>query len=1061
MPDTRAILHDLPLLQFLPADSQELVRNAFTPLTYPFGAVIVREGEPGDAYYVLTAGHARVVKNAQNGAGEEISLNVLRPGDTFGELGLLDSARRAVTVRASSEVEVLRLDKSVFDALVRSRPEIRQYVELQVKHRHLHAFLSEFTPFARLPAPALHGMIERLEPLDMPAGEFVFREGDPPGPLFIVEEGRLRVFTEGDGRRRNVGYLRKGDFFGEVSALCDTARSETVEVLSPGRLLVLTPGAYQRLLDDQPEFRAQMEMRLPEYAQRHTAMFPLDFAQELLPAEVSVHDKVGPDHIRATIDMTSAEIEAALRRDERHNGAHPTEPPAAADAPFAADGKFRKAKRRIRTFRHVHQIDETDCGAASLAMICQHFGRDVSLARIRRLVHTSLDGTSLRAMAAAATELGLAARTVKTSDRYLAEMPLPAIVHWEGNHWIVLYDVGETHVRIADPATGRRRMRREDFTRAWTGYAALFDYTIDFEQAPEGRSRTGWLWPFLRPWSRTGLQALGLALVVSLLQMVLPVFTQLIIDRVLVEQDTSLLQILVVAMGAVLLFMMLGTVVQRYLLSFVTVRVDTATLDFLTRRLLALPMSYFSTRRTGDIQRRLEGIRNIREYLVQYGVSGLTAATLLLASLGLMLIYSPLLTLVFLSVAPLYAALMFYCQRTLRPLYDDLEKAFGRYGSHQIDAIKGIETVKAMGAEGAFRDRMLAEFNTVATRRFRADFTTLGYEGGVQMLTVLSLIFFLWAGAGQVLQGRMTIGAFVAFNSLVGLANPQIMALLSTWDIIQYVTVLFDRLNDVLEEEAEQGSDHSRLVPVRTLEGRVSFRDVTFRYGGPEAPAILDRISFDVAPNRTIAVVGRSGSGKTTLIKCLAGLLEPTEGTIHYDGVELRSLNYRDLRRRIGLVLQDNHLFDDTIAHNIAFGELDPDMDAVIWAARAANAHDFIERLPLAYDSRIGESGIALSGGQRQRVAIARALYHRPPVLVFDEATSALDSESERAVQENMTRLLEGRTAFVIAHRLSTVRDADSILVIDRGRLVEQGTHDELIERQGLYYYLCSQQLAL
>jgi ATP-binding cassette subfamily B protein len=514
-------------------------------------------------------------------------------------------------------------------------------------------------------------------------------------------------------------------------------------------------------------------------------------------------------------------------------------------------------------------------------------------------------------------------------------------------------------------------------------------------------------------------------------------------------------------MGVVLVFMMLGTVVQRYLLSFVAVRLDTATLDFLTRRLLALPMSYFSTRRTGDIQRRLEGVRHIREYLVQYGVSALTAATLLLATLGLMLLYSPFLTLVFLSLAPFYAALMYFSRRWLRPLYKELERAFGKYGSHQIDAIKGIETVKSMGAEGAFRDRILAEFNAVASRRFSADFTTLGYDGGVHMLTVLSLIFFLWAGAGQVMRGQMTIGAFVAFNSLVALANPQIMALLAAWDIVQYVTVLLDRLNDVLEEEPEQGPDHSQLVPVQTLEGRISFRDLTFRYGGPESPAILDHVSFDVAPNHTVAIVGRSGSGKTTLVKCLAGLLEPTGGTIHYDGIELRSLNYRDLRRNIGVVLQDNHLFDDTIARNIAFGELEPDMDAVLWAARAANAHDFIERLPLGYDTRIGESGIALSGGQRQRVAIARALYHRPPVLVFDEATSALDSESERAVQENMSRLLERHTAFVIAHRLSTVRDADTIIVVDRGRLVEQGTHDELIERQGLYYYLCSQQLAL
>jgi ATP-binding cassette subfamily B protein len=514
-------------------------------------------------------------------------------------------------------------------------------------------------------------------------------------------------------------------------------------------------------------------------------------------------------------------------------------------------------------------------------------------------------------------------------------------------------------------------------------------------------------------------------------------------------------------MLAVLLFMTMSLVLQRYLLSFVTVRIDTATLDFLTRRLLALPMSYFNTRRTGDIQRRLEGVRQIRELLVQHGAAALTALTLLAASLGLMLVYSRTLTLIFLGVAPLYAVLMYYSARWLRPMYTDLEKAFGAYASHQIDAIRGMETVKSLGAEGAFRDRILREFAVLGAKRFRADFTTMAFDGGVQMLTVLSLIGFLWAGATLVMRGEMTIGSFVAFNALVALANPQIMTLLGLWDSMQIVTVLLDRLSDVFEQDPEQGHDRSALVPVRTLEGRISFRDVTFRYGGAEAPPILDGISFDVAPNRKIAIVGRSGAGKSTLVKCLAGLLEPTGGAIYYDGIELTTLNYRDLRRNIGFVLQENHLFDDTIARNIAFGELEPDMDAVMWAARAANAHEFIESLPLGYDTRIGESGIAISGGQRQRVAIARALYYRPPVLVFDEATSALDTESERAVQENIDQLLEGRTAFIIAHRLTTVRNSDWIVVLEKGRVVEQGTHDDLIDRRGLYYYLCGQQLGL
>jgi ATP-binding cassette subfamily B protein len=311
------------------------------------------------------------------------------------------------------------------------------------------------------------------------------------------------------------------------------------------------------------------------------------------------------------------------------------------------------------------------------------------------------------------------------------------------------------------------------------------------------------------------------------------------------------------------------------------------------------------------------------------------------------------------------------------------------------------------------------------------------------------------------MNGELTIGGLVAFSSLVALANAPIVGLLQTWDGWQQSQLLLNRLNDVFEPEPEQGSDRSVLLPVRSLEGRVTFQNMGFRYGGPDSPAILENITLDVPTGKMIAIVGRSGSGKTTLIKCLAGLLEPTEGTIRYDGVELKTLNYRDLRRQVGFVLQENHLFNDTIARNIAFGDNEPDMDRVIWASRVANAHEFVERLPLGYETKVGESGLAVSGGQRQRIAIARAVYNRPPILVFDEATSALDTESERAVKDNLGQLLAGRTSFVIAHRLSTVRDADLIVVLEKGKIVEQGTHDELMRHQGLYYYLVSQQLEM
>ena len=764
-----------------------------------------------------------------------------------------------------------------------------------------------------------------------------------------------------------------------------------------------------------------------------TARLPMDFAQEVLHAT----EQVGTGH-----------------QDRRRT--------ATEFGPFATEGgHFVKGSKRILRFRHIRQIDEMDCGAASLAMVCRHFGRKVSITRIRHVVHTATDGTSLRGLCQGAEALGLAARSVKVSKTNVGQMPLPAIIHWRNYHWVVLFAVSNKHARIADPATGIRKITRKELCEKWNGYAALFDYTEAFEQAPETKTGVVWLRPFLKPFASVFAKAFGLAVIVSALQMILPVFTQVIVDSVLIERDSSLLAMMIGAMMVVLAFMTAAMLVERYLLSFVAVRVDSSTLDFITRRLLALPISYFATRKTGDIQRRLLGVRQVREFLVQNGVNGLTAIAQIAAAVALMFLYSSVLSAVFLAVAPFYAGLMKYSSKRLRPMFDELEESYGKYSSHQIDAIKGIETVKALGAESSLREKMLSEFHSLADKQFKSSFLLMSYEGAVQTVGFLSMALFLFVGAQQVMRGELSIGSMVAFNSLVAMANAPILALLSMWDNWQFAVVLLNRMNDIFESEPEQGYDHSHLKPVRTLGGLVRFENVSFQYGGPGSLKILEEITIDIPAGKRVAIVGRSGSGKTTLIKCLAGMLEPTEGAIYFDGIEQKRLRYRDLRRQIGFVLQENYLFDDTIAKNIAFGEEEPDMDRVARAAKVASAHEFIQRLPLGYDTRVGETGIALSGGQRQRIAIARAVHNEPPILIFDEATSALDTESEKAIKENMDQLLSGRTSFVIAHRLSTIRDVDLILVMEKGKIVEQGTHKELMQQQGLYHYLGSQQLDL
>jgi ATP-binding cassette subfamily B protein len=496
------------------------------------------------------------------------------------------------------------------------------------------------------------------------------------------------------------------------------------------------------------------------------------------------------------------------------------------------------------------------------------------------------------------------------------------------------------------------------------------------------------------------------------------------------------------------------------MLARAAVRLDAETLDFVSARLLQLPLKYFEARRTADIERRLNGLRQVRSLLVQGIVGGLTAVIQLVVTLFLMVSYSPIIAAVFLGTMPVYAGLMRYSSHRLRPTFDSLEEAYSRHAAKQLDAIKGIEAAKSAGAEEGMRQGIRREFAQLADRVFKGDWVIMFYDAAVQVAGFLLFVLFLWVGALLVANGTLTIGELVAINSLVLLANAPIATLLGLWDSLLQASVLLQRLQDVLEAEPEQMQNGTPLRNVARLSGRVTLNQVGLSY--PDAPdrRVLDEVSLALEPGQTLGLVGRSGSGKSTLVRCLAGLVVPSWGHVTYDEVDMRDLDWRQLRRRIGVVLQAPYLFDDTIAANIALGEEVPDMERVQRAAEIADAAGFIESMALAYDTKVGDSGIRLSGGQAQRVCIARALYHDPPVLLFDEATSALDTESEAAVKRNLDRVLEERTAVIVAHRLTTIRDADSIAVLEQGRLVEQGTHDELMAREGLYHHLQASQVA-
>jgi ATP-binding cassette subfamily B protein len=1002
---------------------RELVTRLFLERSFDFGEILFAEGDRPDGMYVLIDGTVRILVNHE---AHEITLARCGPGEWFGETSLLAGSQRTTTVRASEPVHALWLDRLVFDSLLELHPEIRTAFGEQARIQLLHRFLRTHAAFEDLSLEAATAMFPALVPVELAEGAVVVRQGEPGDAMFIVEDGRLEATVTSEADTRAVGFLRAGDVFGERSLETTEPRAASVRALTDTKLWKLNQESFHELVGRFPEFARRINEIASGRDFRKEARIPLGFGTEILPgglAEPSVADP---------------EVDA---------------PP----APSAVTSRVGAGRRK--RFPFVYQLDEMDCGVACLSMIAKWYGIDVSVSWLRDVARAGPSGTTLRGLATAGSLLGLEVVPVKVSRDRLAELRLPAIVHWDAKHWVVMTRLDKDRAEIADPAVGITWFARDELIQHWDGYTAQVTPTGSVPDVPQGGPNLRWLRPFVLAHRRALLGALGLALGAAAGEVALPLIVNLIVDAVINHSSSSVIDLLGLGMLGLAVAGTTASLFQQWMLVGAAARFDKDTLGFITERLLGLPMSYFASRRIGDIERRLTGVREIRRIVVQQGIEALTAAAQVIVGIAVMFYLKWILALAFLAVAPAYLLAMRYSANRLRPLYAGIEESFGRYASEQIDLLKGIETVKSTGTEAGLRRRLQQAFTVLTSRTADSYRTIAGYGSAIQLISLLTYGLFVFLGALLASEGHLNVGHYVAFTVLVLMLTTPLVFLLGVWDDVQVSTVLLNRIADVLEHEPEQGFDTSSLHPVPTLEGRVQLRQVGYQPAGADEPILAD-VDLDVAPGTTVAIVGRSGSGKSTLLRLLAGLIEPTSGSILYDRADSRSLRYGDLRRQVGFVLQQPYVFAASIVENIALGDDPVDLEAARSAAEIADLAELIERLPLGFDTPVGDSGLPLSGGQAQRLAIARALYRRPPVLLFDEATSNLDTESEAIVKRNIDRLLEGRTAFVVAHRLSTIRNADLIIVLERGRLVEQGTHDELLGRRGIYFYLYSQQLS-
>jgi subfamily B ATP-binding cassette protein HlyB/CyaB len=691
------------------------------------------------------------------------------------------------------------------------------------------------------------------------------------------------------------------------------------------------------------------------------------------------------------------------------------------------------------------ESDESGLMAVAILLRCHGIAADPG--QIRHRMGAARVGVA--EILRCAKDFGLKARAQRTSWNRLAVTPLPGIALLRDGGFLILGKVIDDTLLVQRPLSPRpETMTQAELEAIWDGNiilmtrrAALTDLSRRFD--------IGWFVGAVHKYRHLLGEVLVASFFLQVFAVISPLFFQVVIDKVLVHRSMSTLDVLVIGLVALTVFETVLDTLRVYLFAHTTNRIDVELGARLFRHLMALPIAYFQTRRVGDSVARVRELENIRQFLTSSALTLVIDLLFTVVFLVVMFYYSTTLTLIVMVSFPFYIGI----SAGAAPLFRRrLDEKFNRGAENQaflVESVTGVETLKAMAVEPQMQLRWEEQLAAYVGASFRVLSLNNTASQAVQMINKLVVAATLYFGARLVIGGDLTVGELVAFNMLAARVSMPVLRLAQIWQDFHQARLSIDRLGDILNTMPEPSFNPGRAA-LPSIRGRVTFEHATFRYR-IDGPEVLHDVSFSVEPGQVVGIVGSSGSGKSTITKLIQRLYVPESGRVLVDGVDLAMVDLAWLRRQIGVVLQENVLFNRSIRENIALADPAMPMERVIEAATLAGAHDFILELPEGYDTIVGERGSSLSGGQRQRVAIARALITDPRILILDEATSALDYESERAIQQNMKRISDGRTVFVIAHRLSTVRHANRIITIEHGRIVEDGSHDELIRSNGRY----------
>lgn len=1012
MTDPYAV-EEIPFFQFFPEEELVALRALFTRHEFAFGDVIMEQGAPADALYILVSGRARVSRRIDD--EEEVPLNVLGEGDEFGEMALVEGGHRTATVRCSTAVEVLRLDRETFEHYLNEHPEARAYVDLRIRHRRLHNFLREGSTLGRLPLTVLRDFLSRLSESTFRPGAPMVRQNDPDGGFYVLVDGQARVYQRLDGKDRSLGYLRSGDYFGELSVLRDAPCHATVEAVTMCTVLTLPKERLRELLDMHPALHVFMEQRASAYAEAQPDRVPLDVA---------------------VAQGRTVTVASLLHEDKELD-------------PEVRPRGFLQALRSP----HVPQLDEMDCGAAALATACIAVGRPVrNMPKLRDFVYAGPQGSSLTALRNAATELlGLEAHAVRMQNDGLRALPLPVILHLRDGHWVVLLRLRRQRAQVSDPATGVGWVPLNLLTSRWSGHALTV--RTGSTQAPEQHPvPTPWLAECVREAGGTFFPATALAIPqAATILVVIGLARNLEHNAVLPEVSASM------ALTFAVLVLLAGwtiALVRSGLVRRTEQAVTAVVIRRLSSHLLRQPLSRVLQRQPGEWAQRYDDALRIVRHMAQMASEGAFAGAMFFIAGGIALTTSKMFATLVTVSACLSLLTGYGATRRSRRAQAEQDQIHSPLWERAVPVIRNADMIKICNADGQFseylleRARQVLRLGGMSTSAFRSgDFLGMLLMGlAVSVMLTISLGFLPVAPSVDRVVGGIFLSAMAIYGSLrVGVLLAQEHAL----------RIARMRLDDLFASPTEDESGHR--LPVPSLAGKITLRRISARYTRQGAPA-LSNIDLEIPPGGCLALVGTRGAGKSTLIRLLATLMDPTEGALLYDGISASDLSRKGLRDHIGVLSHRPDTLPGTIKQNLC-GAAAPDRARFEAAIRTVGLESVLAELPDGYDTMLGPEGWKLTQEEQQRLALARIIYHRPAVALLDDGLRDLDEISARDVLQSSLELLSDSTRVFVPRRIAHCRFANVIAVMDNGRIVECGTHDELLARGGVYWHLRTREL--